>query len=688
MPESIYSQLLLGFLTAVSLITPVPSYSADRCSSFFLSDAATFSEKMVWLEQDSVERKKWIWAQNHEIHEMMKSSPNARAVSDWVKDVGASALTLDRAKISSDQELRLVYQGLGKGTELLMSKKDGATETLFSNRQILKNLNATLLNFSVSPSETKVLLTYVKKGSFDDYFHLVYDLSQRKVVSPEIPSAAKTPVWRDDSHFMTEVYDPAANISRVHEFAMTGKETNGFGQGWIISRKGKWAALYSKQTGTVIIGSNGKMIRPSGASPGEIIGESEGNLYFVDKTNEFGEIFSVAINGPAEQAGRSVIANKSRLVSGASLLGDFLIYNSDLGNDRKIVIADPEGKIVSKIVLPECCSGHAVKWETPGERLVVNLKSDVVGKTEFVYDLKRERFVSNDIEKRMLSVNGVEFVSEVINVKAQDGVAIPVRLIYKKGTPLDGSRPAFMEVYGGFKLPGYFSPDFKPLNMGFLMNGGIVVHPAVRGGNEFGPDWSKEASLKNKTRTFDDVIAVADKLAELRYTSPQKLILTGASNGGLVTAASGLRSPESFGLVIPVSGVEDMFGKERLDRRMGNGWSAEYGNSGNKWYAKYLKSYSPVEKAASAKAVPRFLIIEGLNDSRVNPAHSMKLSEVLDNNSDEAAEKSKLLALRNSGHALYSFYYQDLIAWRVNSVIWTTIYDHLGMKFEPPPAKR
>lgn len=678
-----YRQLLFGLLTVVDLSWSMPSYSAERCSDLFFPKTASVSKKAAWLEREGEERTRWVRAQNRETNEMMKSSPNAKAVSDWIKRVGSKAVTLDHARISSGQELSLVYQGLGKGTELLMTKADGSKEALFSNREILKNLNATLLNFSVSPSETRVLLTYVKKGSFDDYFHLVYDLERRKVVSPEIASAAKTPVWRGDSHFIAEVYDSKKNITRMADFAVTGERSKGYGRGEIIDRKGRWAMIDFEREGTAIIGSRGERIRPTGASPYEIIGEFNGAIYFVDRSNGFGQIYKVSADGPSEQAARLVVSNKSRIISNVGFVGDFLVYNSDFGSSRKIVVTDGKGKIVSKIALPPHCSGRPVKWEVPGERLVVSLESDVVDAMEFIYDLKLERFTSEDVEKRMLTAHGIEFVSEVVEIRAKDGVMIPVQLTYKKGTPLDGSSPALMEVYGGFKTPGYFSPDFRPLNMAFLLNGGIVAHPAVRGGNELGPSWSREASRNRKTRTFDDVIAVANGLAELGYTSPQKLILTGTSNGGLVTAAAALRSPESFGLAIPINGVEDMLGKERLDRRMERGWSFEYGNSKSKWYAKYLKSYSPVERAAVAKTAPRFLIVNGLNDSRVNPAHSLKLKETLDGNA-RLAGRSNLLVVRNSGHGVSSFSYQDLISWRVNSVVWTTIYDFLGMKFQPP----
>lgn len=76
----------------------------------------------------------------------------------------------------------------------------------------------------------------------------------------------------------------------------------------------------------------------------------------------------------------------------------------------------------------------------------------------------------------------------------------------------------------------------------------------------------------------------------------------------------------------------------------------------------------------------------GLDDSRVNTAHSLQLHRALEKNPD-TAQNSNLLALRNAGHSMRSPAYQDLIGWQANTVYWSTIYDFLGIKFNPSAAR-
>jgi prolyl oligopeptidase len=683
-PSSMNTKISYFQFWMVALVAAVANLSQAEpmnCKDLYRDNSV--STQLSWLEQDSPQRTAWLQAQNHDINAKMKASPNATAVSEWIRQVFKQKKEIATIQLDPKTSLLLKFNGVGKGTDLLLKKEQGRPEVLFSNRDILKNLNATLLDITLSPNKKQVLITYVKKGSLDDFFHLVYDLELRKVISPEISSSLKTPFWVSDSSFYTELWNAKTNENSVLEMQTNGVVLHDLGSGEIIDRKLGWAIINLKEK-VFFVGTKGEVIHLDGFKSGAIVGVDKNNIYFLKDDEKFGEISSIAkIEGSKP---RVLVPESSRLILNPQILEGYLIYESSLVDDRKIVVANMQGQTLHEIELPRFASGHVTGWKRKGQVLKLDLRSDIVASLPLSYDLATARWSKSRLEEKLLTYKGVKFKSEVIQAVQSDGVAIPVRLTYRADTPLDGSRPAYIEVYGGFNLAGYFAPNLNPLNRGFMWNGGILVHPAIRGGNEFGPQWHSSAMKEHKQRTFDDVISVAKTLVDRKYTSSKKIVLTGTSNGGMVVAASALKSPSSFGMVIPISGVEDMLGKERLDRRMDEGWADEYGDSRTSSGLAYLLPYAPVEKAKFGLGLPYFLIINGRNDSRVNPAHSMKLQEALEK--DKARHQpSDLLSLRNSGHWLTSAPYQDLIAWRADSVIWTSVYDFLGMRFKSPDSE-
>ena len=180
---------------------------------------------------------------------------------------------------------------------------------------------------------------------------------------------------------------------------------------------------------------------------------------------------------------------------------------------------------------------------------------------------------------------------------------------------------------------------------------------------------------ENKINTYYDLAAATDKVVEDGWTSHDKIISTGTSNGGLTVAATALLFPDKFGLVIPVSGVVDLLAKDRLDGRF-DGWSYEYGSSSDDTAIPYLTAESPVENV-SHQGNMHFLIFEGVDDTRVNIAHSLKLTAALLDHGGHP-DNVQLSSFKNAGHWLAKMTYQNLIAWRAAVLQWTSVFDQVG----------
>ena len=119
---------------------------------------------------------------------------------------------------------------------------------------------------------------------------------------------------------------------------------------------------------------------------------------------------------------------------------------------------------------------------------------------------------------------------------SKDGTRVPINIIRRKGTKLDGTNPVVLYGYGGYGIN--MSPYFS-LRLRALLDRGVVYAIAnLRGGGEYGEAWHHAGMLTKKQNVFDDFAAAARHLIERRYTTSARLAIEGGSNGGLLMGAA------------------------------------------------------------------------------------------------------------------------------------------------------
>lgn len=207
------------------------------------------------------------------------------------------------------------------------------------------------------------------------------------------------------------------------------------------------------------------------------------------------------------------------------------------------------------------------------------------------------------------------YTSERVYAKAQDGTMIPMSIVYKKGTPLDGSAPLLLYGYGSY---GYsMDPYFSSSRLSLLDRGFIYVIAHIRGGQEMGREWYENGKLLKKKNTFTDFIDCAEHLIAEKYTSKEHLYAMGGSAGGLLMGAVVNMRPDLWNGVIADVPFVDVI-STMLDESipLTTGEFDEWGNPKNKTYYEYMKSYSPYDNV-EAKDYPNLMIITGYWDSQV-----------------------------------------------------------------------
>ena len=208
-----------------------------------------------------------------------------------------------------------------------------------------------------------------------------------------------------------------------------------------------------------------------------------------------------------------------------------------------------------------------------------------------------------------------QYSSERLYATATDGTLVPISLVYKKGTPLDGSAPTLLYAYGSYGAnmdAGFSSARLSLLNRGFVY---AIAH--IRGGQEMGRHWYEDGKLLKKKNTFTDFINCAEHLIANSYTTNEKLFAMGGSAGGLLMGAICNMRPDLWRGVVNAVPFVDVI-TTMLDETipLTTFEFDEWGNPKNKEYYDYMKSYSPYDNIEQ-KNYPNILVTSGYWDSQV-----------------------------------------------------------------------
>ena len=256
---------------------------------------------------------------------------------------------------------------------------------------------------------------------------------------------------------------------------------------------------------------------------------------------------------------------------------------------------------------------------------------------------------------------------------SKDGTKVPMTILMRKGTALDGKNPTLITGYGGFDIS--MTPEFSGSRLWFD-HGGILVITNLRGGGEYGESWHRAGSLTHKQNVFDDFAACAQYLVDHGYTSPEHLAAEGGSNGGLLMGAMITQHPELFRAVFSGVGIYDMLRTE-LDPN-GTFNTTEYGTVKNPEQFRALYAYSPYHHVVQGTKYPAVLFVTGDNDHRVNPAHSRKMTAELQAMTG-SGRPVLLLTNANAGHGLSTKTSEALLQ---QADIQAFVFSELGMTMQ------
>jgi len=320
------------------------------------------------------------------------------------------------------------------------------------------------------------------------------------------------------------------------------------------------------------------------------------------------------------------------------------VYVADvLGGPMQIRVFETSGKSLGTVaILPTSSVNDIVR--TSGDEVLFQNVSYVDPPAWYRYDPASKRATRTALfETSPADFSGVEVVREFATSK--DGTKVPINILRRKGTKLDGKNPAWLYGYGGYDIS--LTPDFSPARKLLLDRGVVLAIANLRGGGEYGEAWHHAGNLNKKQNVFDDFAACAHYMIDHKYTTAAKLAIEGGSNGGLLMGAELTQHPDLFGAVVSHVGIYDML---RVELHPNGAFNVtEFGTVKEADQFRSLYGYSPYHHVVDGTNYPPVLFLTGDNDPRVDPANSRKMTARLQ---AAGAKQVYLRTSGNSGHGI------------------------------------
>ncbi len=345
-----------------------------------------------------------------------------------------------------------------------------------------------------------------------------------------------------------------------------------------------------------------------------------GEFYIV--TNKDAENFKVMKAPAADPAEKNwtdfIPYNPAVKIDGISFFKDYAVV-SELENGLEYIrVMDRKTRRASsRIETPESVYTIGLSSNPEYDMPVIryNYASMITPNSTYEFDFKTRK--SNLIKQQEIpsGYDKTQYETKRVWAVARDGVKVPVSIVWKKGTKMDGSAPMLLYAYGSYGFST--DPGFSTSRLSLVDRGMIYAIAHIRGGSELGEKWRLDGRMFKKMNTFNDFVDSAKWLIANKYTSPDRLVIQGGSAGGLLMGAVVNQSPETFKAAIAQVPFVDVM-NTMLDASLPlttEEW-IEWGNPNEKPAWDYMVQYSPYDNV-KAQNYPNMLVEISLNDSQV-----------------------------------------------------------------------
>jgi prolyl oligopeptidase len=382
----------------------------------------------------------------------------------------------------------------------------------------------------------------------------------------------------------------------------------------------------------------------------------KGSIYLVSNEDapRF-RLFKVDTANPQREHWREIVPQtpgaRDAVLRGESVIGGKLLLSYEKDVTSRLKIFDRDGKHLSDIPLPGIGSVTGIGGVYDDDEVFFDFQSFTAPPSIYRMSMASESMQTSQWQALQAPIHPERYEVKQVFYPSKDGTQIPMFIIASKGLKLDGSNPTWLTGYGGFNVS--LSPSFNPPLYVWLEHGGVFAMINLRGGAEYGEDWHRAGMLEHKQNVFDDFISAVEYLIAEKYTSKEKLAITGGSNGGLLMGAAFTQRPELFRAVVCQVPLLDMLRYQNF--QIAKLWIPEYGSSDDPEQFKWLYAYSPYHHVQEGRQYPAILFMTADTDTRVDPMHAKKMAALMQAEAANGASRDRPILLRidtKAGHGI------------------------------------
>ena len=365
------------------------------------------------------------------------------------------------------------------------------------------------------------------------------------------------------------------------------------------------------------------------ATPKVVVPRREGHEYLVDhqgdrfviRTNDEHpntRLVTAPNDNPGEQGWESLLdGNDDLYILGFAVFEDFVAVRERVAGLDQLRVLE-RGSEARHIEFPE--AAYSVHFDDNPEFATRTLRlaytSMVTPNTVFDFHVGDDTLEERKVQKIPSGYDKSQYVTERLFAPARDGASVPVSLVRRRDTPVDGSAPLYLYGYGAYG--NAMSPSFSTARLSLLDRGFIFAIAHIRGGDELGYHWYEAGKLEHRTNTFNDFVDVARDLVRRKVATSGNIAIAGGSAGGELMGAVVNQAPELWGAVaahVPFVDVLNTMLDDSLPLTPIE-WP-EWGNPIEDPAAfETIRSYSPYDQLKRGD-YPPILVTAGLSDPRV-----------------------------------------------------------------------
>jgi prolyl oligopeptidase len=668
-------------LAASPKLDPAPETKKQPVKDSYYG--VTVQDDYRWLEDlKSPEVKAWAEKQTQRSEKFLAALPGRSAMAEEVKKlISVQPISYGDVQLAAGRIFALKFDPKKQQQSLVVldSADRPESERAVCDPNVIDSTSTTAIDWFVpSPDGKLVAVSLSKSGSEDGdlYFFTVAEGKQTDEVLKHVqfPTAGGSAAWTKDSagifytrfpregerpasdlHFYQQVYFHQLGTKESEDVYSIGKDFPKIAEVELQSNPDSDFIVATIENGDggdyehFVFGPDKtwkQLTRFEDKIKKGKLG-SGSSFYAISLADApRGKVVKFEFNGGAGAEPAVIVPQGDGAVEGLALTSDLLLVHTMVGGPSALQVYGLNGGEATTAPVPPIST--VIEMATGGSsQALVEIQSYTESPRWLQLDPQSNQFTPTALSSPIpVSFADIEVTRDF--AVSKDGTKVPLNILRKKGTPLNGNNPTILYGYGGYGVNEV--PRLRVGLRAWFDRGGVYVDTNLRGGGEFGEEWHKAGNLTRKQNVFDDFTACADYLVQHKYTSSQKLGMLGGSNGGLLMGAMITQHPTLMKAVVSEVGIYDSLRSELEPNGMFN--TTEFGTVKDPEQFKALFAYSPYHHIKEGQKYPAIFLTAGLNDGRVAAHNSFKFAARLQ--AEAAPGNPVLLRVSSFGHGFGS----------------------------------